>query len=73
MGKVLYIFSGRAAHAHLESKKVIEMIYRVMTLVNEDPAMAKYMKVIFLPNFNVATCEQLVASADLSQHITTPG
>jgi len=65
-GKVLYIVSGRAPHSNLEGKKVIEAIYTVIKLVNEDPATQSHMKLIFVPNFNVALCEQFVAAADLS-------
>jgi starch phosphorylase len=31
------------------------------------------MKLIFVPNFNVAMCELFVSGSDLSQHISTPG
>lgn len=31
------------------------------------------MKIIFVPNFTVATCEKFVSAADVSQHISTPG
>ena len=57
VGKVLYIISGRAPHASFEGKKIIEAIYKIINLVNEDPQAKNYMRVIFLPNFNVALCE----------------
>lgn len=72
-GKTLFIVSGRAPHSSFEGKKVIEAIYKVMKIVNEDPQTRDHMRLIFVPNFNVAICEQFVAAADLSQHITTPG
>lgn len=65
-GKVLYIISGRAPHTNFESKKVIEAIYKVMKLVNEDPAASKLMRIVFIPNFSIALCEQYVAAGDLS-------
>jgi starch phosphorylase len=67
------VISGRAPHSHFEGKKVIEAFYKLSSIINCDPQLHNYMKVIFIPNFNVSTCEILVTSADLSQHISTPG
>lgn len=69
----MYIMSGRASHAHFESKKIIEAIYKLMKMINNDPVIRNNMRLVFIPNFNVATCEMLVPAADISQHITTPG
>jgi starch phosphorylase len=55
--KTLHIISGRAPHSSLEGKKIIEAIYKVMKLVNEDLVTKIFMRVIFIPNFNVALCE----------------
>ena len=66
VGKVLYIASGRAPHSHLEGKKIIEAVYKLMRLLNNDPATQDTMKVLFVPNFNVALCEMYVSAADLS-------
>ena len=73
VGKVLYLVSGRAPHSHLEGKKIIEAVYKIMRYINSDPVASNYMKVVFVPNFNVALCEMYVSAADLSQHISTPG
>jgi glycogen phosphorylase len=73
VGKVLYIVSGRAPHSHLEGKKIIEAVYKVMKMVNSDSDAQNFLKVLFAPSFNVALCELFVAAADLSQHISTPG
>lgn len=72
-GKILYIMSGRAPHTHLEGKKVIEAVYKLKKIINPDPVAQNYMKLLFVPNFNVAMCELYVAAGDLSQHISTPG
>jgi starch phosphorylase len=72
-GKVLYLVSGRAPHSHFEGKKVIEGFYKLARIINDDPMLHNYMKVVFVPNFNVSVCELLVTGADLSQHISTPG
>jgi glycogen phosphorylase len=72
-GKVLHIVSGRAPHSHFEGKKIIQAFYSLAALINHDPALEPYMKIVFIPNFNVHTCELLVTAADTSQHISTPG
>ena len=55
--KTLHIISGRAPHSSLEGKKIIEAIYKVMKLINEDPQAKTHMRLAFIPNFNVALCE----------------
>jgi starch phosphorylase len=72
-GRILYVVSGRAPHSSLEGKKVIEALYRVMKLVNDDVACGPWIKMVFMPNFSVALCEMFVSAADTSQHISTPG
>ncbi len=52
---------------------MIEFIYNIKKLINNDPAVQNYMKVVFVPNFSVAVCERFVGAADISQHISTPG
>jgi glucan phosphorylase len=37
VGKVIYLVSGRAPHSDLEGKKVIEAVYKLMKLLNNDP------------------------------------
>ncbi len=37
VGKVIYMVSGRAAHSHLEGKKIIEAVYKIMRVINKDP------------------------------------
>jgi starch phosphorylase len=66
VGKILYLVSGRAPHSHLEGKKIIEAVYKLMRLLNNDPVTQDSMKVLFVPNFNVALCEMYVSAADVS-------
>jgi starch phosphorylase len=37
IGKVLYLVAGRAPHSSFEGKKMIEAVYRVAKLINNDP------------------------------------
>ena len=41
--------------------------------VNEDEETNKYLRVYFLPDYNVSMAEKLIPGSDLSQHISTAG
>ena len=73
LGKTLYIFSGRSPPHSKDGKSIIQFIFKVMEIVNNDPLADPFMKIIYEPNYGVTTCEMFVSACDLSQHIPTPG
>jgi starch phosphorylase len=52
---------------------MIELIEAVARVVNGDPAVSDYMRVAFLPNFNVKNAQVIYSGADLSEQISTAG
>ena len=68
-----FLFGGKAAPGYFMAKRIIRLITAVGATVNNDPDVNRFMKVVFLPNFNVQNAHLIYPAANLSEQISTAG
>ena len=68
-----FIFGGKAAPGYFLAKRIIKLINAVGDMINFDPDVNRFMKVAFVPNFNVQNAHLIYPAANLSEQISTAG
>ncbi|GFG63997.1 alpha-1,4 glucan phosphorylase [Mycobacterium kubicae] len=68
-----FIFGGKAAPGYFIAKRIIKLINAVGQTINADPEVNRFLKVAFIPNFNVQNAHLIYPAADLSEQISTAG
>ncbi|KAG2601981.1 hypothetical protein PVAP13_5KG534600 [Panicum virgatum] len=67
------MIGGKAFATYTNAKRIVKLVNDVGAVVNNDPEVNKYLKVVFIPNYNVSVAEVLIPGSELSQHISTAG
>jgi len=68
-----FIFGGKAAPGYGLAKLIIKLICSVAEVINHDPQVNEYIRVVFYPNFNVKNAQPIYPAADLSEQISLAG
>lgn len=67
---ITVIFGAKAAPAYVIAKDIIHLILCLQEIINQDPEVAPYLKVVMVENYNVTKAEKLIPACDLSEQIS---
>ena len=67
---ITIIFGAKAAPAYTIAKDIIHLILCLQELVNNDPDVNKYLKIVMIENYNVTFAEKLIPACDISEQIS---
>lgn len=68
-----FLFGGKAAPGYFMAKRIIKLINSVAEVVNADPKVNRFLRVAFIPDFNVQRGQLIYPAADLSEQISLAG
>ena len=67
---ITMVFGAKAAPAYIIAKDIIHLILCLQELIDNDPEVSPYFKVIMLENYNVSKAAKVIPAADISEQIS---
>ncbi len=67
---ITLLFGAKAAPAYIIAKDIIHLILCLSEIVNNDPEVSPWMKVVMVENYNVTWAEKLIPACDVSEQIS---
>ena len=67
---ITMIFGAKAAPAYTIAKDIIHLILCLQQLIESDPEVSPYFKIVMVENYNVTKAEKLIPACDISEQIS---
>lgn len=65
-----FIFGGKAASAYVLAQDIIHLLLVLEDVVNGDPEVNPYLRMVMVTNYNVTYAEKLIPAAEISEQIS---
>ena len=65
-----FIFGAKAAPAYVIAQDIIHLLLVMSEIINNDPEVSPYMKLVMVENYNVSYAEKLIPACDVSEQIS---
>ena len=67
---ITVIFGAKAAPAYVIAKDIIHLILCLQQVINSDPEVSPYLKVVMVENYNVSKAAKIIPACDISEQIS---
>lgn len=69
----VFVFGAKSAPSYKRAKAIIKFINEISEKLNSDEQTNRFLKVVFVQNYNVSYAEKIVAGTDVSLQVSTAG
>lgn len=67
---ITLIFGAKAAPAYIIAKDIIHLLLCLSEIINNDPEVSPYLRLVMVENYNVTLAEKLIPACDISEQIS---